>query len=309
MEQAATVRRTWPTIPVERRREVVRYLVELAKDDVTLAFGRLLRIALADTDSETRRSAIEGLWEETDVTLIGPLVQVLHNDPSKMTRAAAAVALGSYVLAGELDEVDAALAMRAEEALFAIALSGDEDASVRCRALESLAYSGEVGVRQLIEDAYYAPEEEMRVSSLIAMGRSADVRWRNLARAELQNPDAAMRAAAAQACGELETKAALDEITDLLSDDDPEVRIAAILALGRIGGKEARTLLEAVRLSDEPEEVEAADLALEELMFSASAETEAALFEDEDDSLEEWDIEPWRRGLDADDLDFGAYEE
>ncbi|MEZ4718856.1 MAG: hypothetical protein R2851_22585 [Caldilineaceae bacterium] len=36
---------------------------------------------------------------------------------------------------------------------------------MRRHALESLAYSGEIAMRQLIEDAYYAPEEEMRISA------------------------------------------------------------------------------------------------------------------------------------------------
>ena len=308
-EQAAVVGDQWPSIPVERRREILRYLIQAVDEDITWQLGRFFRIALNDSDAEVRRYAIEGLWDDNDGRLIGPLIQILLNDADELVRAAAADALGSYVLAGELEELDAALAMRVEEALLAIVSNESEPSRVRASALKSLAYSGEVGVRQLIEDAYYAPEDDLRISSLVAMGRSADVRWRSLARAELQNPWDEVRAAAAQACGELEAKAALDMLIELVSDESHAVKVAAIMALGRIGGKDAREVLEAVRLDEEEELVEAADFALEELMFFASGEGEMALLDESDETPDEWDIEPWHRGQDLDESDFGTYEE
>ncbi len=308
-EQAALVRREWPSVPVDRRRTIVRQLIQLAEEDLTLQLGRLLRVALGDGDPDIRRMAIDGLWADADMEsdLIGPLVSILQNDPDPRPCAAAARALGAYVLAGELEELDAALAMHAEEALLAIMHSDAEPFRVRSRALESLAYSSEIEIRQIIEDAYYSSDEEMRVSALIAMGRSADVRWRALVRAELQNPAAAMRAAAAQACGELEIKTAVDELTDLIADEDIDVKVAAILALGSIGGKAARDILEATRLSDDPVEVEAADNALEELMLFAGHEDELSSFDAQEE--EDWDIEPWEHHRKYDDDDLGQYEE
>lgn len=306
-EDAAQVRSLWSTIPVDRRRTVVRQLVNLAADNLNLLLGRLLRVALDDDDPMVRRLAVDGLMtdEDTAPDLVGPLVQILHNDKDAGTRAAAARALGAYVLAGELDELDTALAMRVEEALMTVLLRDEELLAVRCRALESLAYSGEIAMRQLIEDAYYAPEEEMRVSALNAMGRSADVRWRNLARAELQNPSAEMREAAAYATGALENKAAVSELIELLAEDVAEVKLAIIAALGQIGGKEAREILEAMRLSDDPAEVEAADLALEEIMFS-DGEDDSLLLGDE---ANDWDDEPWARWSEQDETDLGAYDD
>lgn len=306
-EDAAQVRSLWSTIPVDRRRTVIRQMVNLAADDLTLLLGRLLRVALDDDDPMVRRLAINGLMtdEDTAPDLVGPLVQILHNDEDAGARAVAARALGAYVLAGELDELDAALAMRVEEALMTVLLRDEELLTVRCRTLESLAYSGEIAMRQLIEDAYYAPEEEMRVSALNAMGRSADVRWRNLARAELQNPSPDMREAAAYATGALENKAAVSDLIELLADDVPEVKLATIAALGQIGGKEAREILEAMRLSDDAAEVEAADLALEEIMFS-DGEDDSLLLEDE---TNDWDDEPWARWRDQDEADLGAYDD
>lgn len=300
------VREQWGMIPVARRRQVIRTLVAEAEENLDVQLGRLLRVALADEDAEVRRMAIAGLWEDSEPDLVTLFVQMVYNDAEAPVRAAAAQALGLFVLAGELDELDASLAMRAEEALLGVLQNEYEPAIVRASALESVAFSGEVGIRQLIEDGYYSPQAELRASALVAMGRSADVRWRSIVRAELHNPDAAMRAAAAEACGELEVKSALRGLILLLEDDELAVRIAAITALGRIGDKEGREALRILEESDIPEEAEAAGLALEEMLFygeggnmalfdeneldtdTAGKETDA---EDEiDDWADEWDM-------------------
>jgi HEAT repeat protein len=307
-QDAELVRQEWELINVEQRRQLVQSLVDVADADVAWQLGRLLRIALTDPDPIVRRLAIEGLWEDGGSDLIGPLVQILHNDDEPVVRAAAAATLGAYVLAGELDELDSAFAMRAEEALLAVLRNPDEALEVQCRALESIAYSGETGVRQLIEDAYYSPEEELRVSALVAMGRSADTRWRGLARAELQNPSAPMRVEAARACGELEVQKAERELVDLLADDEQMVRLAAIFALGRIGGRRAQEALRTLADSDDAVDAEAADLALEEMLFSSSDEG-LEIFDEEDEDDESWDLDPWSTFDELDDDDFGAYED
>lgn len=304
-QAAETIRQEWLNIPVERRRTVLRELVDFALNDLDWQLGRILRIALNDPDAQVRHTAIEGLWEDPDSDLIGPLIQVLRNDENVDVRAATATALGAYVLAGELDELDAALAMRVEESLLAVLENAEEPVEVQSRALESIAYSGETGVRQLIEDAYYSPEEEMRVSSLVAMGRSADVHWRGYARAELLNPSAAMRAEAARACGELEAKAALRDVLELLADEEQTVRLAAIFALGRIGGRDARDALSALSESAEPVEAEAANEALEEMAFYADPNA-ISLFDESADAEDDWDTEHWRN---VDEEDLGEYEE
>ncbi len=286
--EADAVDARWEEIPVARRRRVVRELVAGADDIIELLLGRLLRIALRDSDTAVRQLAIEGLWEDDDPALIGQYVQLLNNDPDTIVRAAAASALGPFVLAGELDELDAAMAMRAEEALLAVVHNSSEPVEVQARALESVAYSGEAGLRQLIEDAYYAPEEEMRLSALRAMGRSADTRWRSMVRAELTSPDAAMRVEAALAAGELEIKAVTPQIIMMLADEELAVRLAAIEALGHLGGKRARTALRTMANEGSDEEVEAAEIALEEMLFDdvdpvLTAEEEDAALEEADD--------------------------
>lgn len=280
--EMARVEQELPLVPVEHRRRLVRELTRVSDDFIELQLGRLLRVAMRDADATVRRLAVEGLWEETDAELIGPLISLLSSDADVAVRAAAATALGPYVLAGELDEMDSALTMRAEQALLAVLQTPGETMRVQARALESLAYSSEAGMRQLIEDAYYAPEEEMRLSALRAMGRSADTRWRSLARAELSSPDAAMRAEAARACGELEVKAAMQEIIDLLGDNDAGVRLAAIDALGHLGGKDARDALRTMASEGDEAEAAAAEVALEEILFYAEAGA-VPLTDDSDD--------------------------
>lgn len=306
---ATLVRREWPLLPLKQRQALVRALVDLALDDIDWHLGRFLRVVLDDPDEQVRRTAIDGLWEETEAELLGPLVQILQQDTSVAVRSAAAKALGAYVLAGELDELDAALAMRAEEVLLSILQNPDEPIAVQASALESIAYSGETGVRQLIEDSYYSPHEELRISALIAMGHSADTRWRGLARAELQNPSARMRAEAARACGELEVKKAEPDLLSLLVDEDQGVRLAAIAALGHLGGRRVREALRALTAGEETVEAEAAASALEEMLFLDDNDGITLLDEDEADEGDDPDFAPWDATDNFDDEALGTYDQ
>ena len=99
---AETVRSRWGQIADTQRRAVAELLVTVAQDELTWMLGRFLRILLNDADAGVREAAVRGLWDEDDPALIGPLVQMLHGDPATGVRAAAATALGAYVLAGEL---------------------------------------------------------------------------------------------------------------------------------------------------------------------------------------------------------------
>jgi hypothetical protein len=313
-QDAEVVRQQWELIDPARRAELIGELVEFAQDDLDLHLGRFLRVVMNDSNPQVRQAAITGLWDEVGTDLLGPFIQFMQNDPDVNVRATAASGLAPYILAGELDELDAALAMRAEEALLAVLNNPDEPLEVRRRALESIAYSGEAGVRQLIEDGYYSVEGPMRVSAIFAMGRSADVRWRGLVRAELKNPSAEMRVEAAIACGELGSKSAVEDLAGLLQDRDERVRLAAIIALGQIGGPVARDVLEATLLSSNPIEVETAEAALEEIQFFDEMEG-ITLFDESLDEDEEWesddDDEEWydELGDDMDDDDLGEYED
>jgi HEAT repeat protein len=258
----------WSLIDAGRRRWIIQSLVDIAEASFEVNFDSIFRLCLNDEDEVVRFRAIEGLWEDKDLTLAGLLVRLLRDDPSESVRAAAATSLGRFVLLGELEKIEAAPAMMVEDALLGAIYDPHETLEVRRRAVESIAYSGQAQVRDIIEVTYCDDEEKMRISAVFAMGRSADPLWCDMVIAELDNPDSEMRYEAARACGELEASAALSDLIDRIeADPDSEVQEMAIWALGRIGGKEARRVLEACCENKDEALRQAAEEALDDLDF------------------------------------------
>lgn len=255
----------WDEISPARRHAIASILVTLAEEHIEVNFDAVFRQCFDDPEAAVRTAAVEGLWENEDVALIGPLARLLEEDEDPGVRSAAAISLGRFVLLGELEEIEAAAAFRAESALWSALHAEDEDIEVLRRAVEAIAYSGEMAVRDVIRDAYYYDDERMRTSALFAMGRSADPYWRDLVLRELESDHPSLRFEATRAVGELELNEAIPYLIALLAEDDAEVREAAIIALGQIGGEEARrALLECLDSEDESIR-DAADIALEML--------------------------------------------
>jgi len=257
----------WPSIAVERRCQIINFLVEIAKASFEVDFGQVLRFCLGDEDESVREAAIEGLWEDNDTALIDPLITLLRDDPSISVRAGAATSLSRYVLLSELDKIKAQHFALVREALLEAIRSPFEDLDVRRRAIEAIAYSSEEGVREIIEAAYYDEDEKMRISGVFAMGRSADPYWSDRVIGELESSTPEMRYEAAMACGELELSAATRLLADLVNDPDHEVQEAAIWALGQIGGDEARRILYACYQGGDQFRREVVEEALEQLEF------------------------------------------
>lgn len=260
----------WPEVPVERRRRILRLLVELTEASFAVDFNAIFRFCLTDEDEEVREAAIEGLWEEEDEALIAPLMNLLRDDPSARVRAAAASTLGRFVFMGELEELEAELHASVEEALLEVIRSSSEELEVKRRAVEAIAFSSREEVGAIIEDAYYHEQDKMRISAVFAMGRNADPCWSETVIAELASPDAEMRYKAARACGELEISDAVPYLVTLTWDPDREVQEAAIWALGHIGGSEARRILEECYEEGDEFLREAVEEALEYLEFLRS---------------------------------------
>jgi HEAT repeat protein len=269
MDRAETrlFQRAWPSIAIERRRQIINFLVEIAETSFEVNFGQVFRFCLGDEDEKVREAAIEGLWEDCDTALISPLITLLRDDPSISVRAGAAAALGRYVLLGELDKIKARRLARVQEALLETIRSPIEDLEVRRRAVEAIAYSSTEGVREIIETAYYDEDERMRTSAVFAMGRSADLHWSDLVISELESSNPEMRYEAAMACGELELTTAIPLLAILVNDADREVLEAAIWALGQIGGNESRRILYDCYREDDEFLCEAVEEALEHLEF------------------------------------------
>jgi len=280
--EAQLFQEVWSLIDARRRRWIIQSLVDIAEASFEVDFNPIFRLCLKDEDEVVRSRAIEGLWEDEDLTLAGLLVHFLRDDPAESVRVAAATSLGRFVLLGELEKIEAAPAMMVEDALLGAIYDPHEALEVRRRAVESIAYSGQAQVRDIIEMAYCDDEEKMRISAVFAMGRSADPIWHEMVIAELDNPNPEMRYEAARACGELEASAALSALIGLIeADPDPEVQEIAIWALGHIGGKEARRVLEACCESKDEALRQAAEEALNELDF-LGGHLDLLLFESDD---------------------------
>jgi hypothetical protein len=242
-EELRLFRSTWQSLPDERRRRLIHALVDLAEASFQVNFDVIFRHCLQDPDAEVRAAAIEGLWENEQEAMIGPLLAALRSDPSPRVRAAAATSLGRFVLAGELEQIEDPVQARiVQELMTTIHLAG-ESIEVRRRAIESAAYACTPETLDALEVAYYHEDEQMRLSAVVGMGRSCDVRWRQIILAEMANPEAAMRYEAALAAGEMMLPAAVSHLARLLEDADGMVRDAAIWALGQIGGEQAKELL------------------------------------------------------------------
>jgi HEAT repeat protein len=270
--QIATFARTWGNIPVERRRRAAQMLVELAEQKFELDFNALFRHLLTDDDAQVRVNGIEGLWEDEDVALVKPFAAFLRDDPDASVRAAAADALGRFLLLAEYGRLANGQAEMIGEALLAATHNLGEDLAVRCHAVEALGYWSNDVVREVITTAYDDAALEMRTSAVAAMGHSADKFWRETTANELQSPEARMRFEAARATGELENRDAAEALIELLDDPDREVQSAAITALGQVGGKLAKRALTQAAASDDEMLSALADEALQELEFSDNDE-------------------------------------
>jgi HEAT repeat protein len=262
----------WFCMPAARRRAVVGWLVELSEEHVHLDFRPLLRVLLDDDDAVVRARAIDGLWEDDSPGLARRYANILATDSAEGVRAAAAQALGKYVLKDELGQLDHDLGTRIRVALMDVASDESENLEVRRRAVESVGYAEGSDVKELIRRAYAAEQPSMRASAMFAMGRSADHSWDETVLEELSSPDPAMRYEAARAAGELEIGLAVPRLGEMALEADREVQSMAIWALGRIGGRRAQRVLEGIRDGDDRISAEAAEEALEELVFSSGFE-------------------------------------
>ncbi len=278
----------WPKLPDERRRAAMRHLVDITETNFEVNFGSVFRLGLTDPDATVREAAIDGLWEEEDLTLIATLVAMLQRDSSASVRAMAASALGRFVYLDEIEEIPHAKVEPLLQALRAVISAPGEPLEVRRRAVEALSFSSAGDVPGIIRDAYASPDEKMRISAVFAMGSSADDQWIETVIAELDSPSPVMRYEAARAAGELEARNAVPALARLLDDPDREAQEMAIWALGQVGGERAQALLNELAESDDAALAEAAVDALEEMVWMHAGDRDMPLFAfdpyaDEDD--------------------------
>jgi bilin biosynthesis protein len=266
-EELAYFRAVWGESELERRRQVVTRLIELAEDNVELNFDAVFLACLDDADADVRRLAMRGLWEYEERDLILRLVGILQGDADPQVRAEAALSLSRFVLRAEFDELRATDAEAVEDALRQVIAREEEEVGVRARAVEALGVCSRDWAHAIIEAAYASADHRLRISAVHAMSRSCDPRWLPRLIDELSSPDAEMRYEAAGACQAIADESAVPYLTPLLEDEDAEVQEAAIEALGQTGGDEAREALEGYRSHPEPRVREVVEAALTELEF------------------------------------------
>ncbi len=267
----AAVRRAWPDIPDNRRRQITTALVEMAEDDVEMDFVDFFRQLLDDRDPGVRAAAVSGLWETDDVRLIDPLLNLLRHDASSDVRAAAAESLAHFV--AEVAEQPGRTS-RARRLLSTLLDAFNDTALpntdlVRRRALEALAGFGDDPlVVAAITEAYNSSSVTLRAGALSAMGNSFDARWNPVVMEQLSNPEPELRFEAARAAGELMIDDAVPTLVNLTKDLDEEVQLMAIWALGEIGGLVAKATLQSLLESHSESVRDAAEDALADLRFN-----------------------------------------
>jgi len=234
----------WVAIEVKRRRQIMSRLVELAEDNFELNFDDIFRYCLRDEDAEVRCTAIEGLWENEETSLLIPLINLLEHDSSDRVQAAAASALGKFTMLAELNKLRQCHASRISRALLATFGDTGKPLEIRCRALEAVAPLSIAEVATAIMGAYQSDNLKLRASAIYAMGKNCSPSCLSILLKELGSVEDELRYEAAVACGELGQEEAVPYLVKLTNDRDINVQLAAVQALGKIGGRVAKEHLE-----------------------------------------------------------------
>jgi len=269
-ESLNTLRARWGGIPVERRRDLVKRLTETSESDFEMDFSAVARLALTDLDDQVREEAIEAVWLDESPVLATQLIAMASGDISPSVRAAAASALGRFILLGETEHFDPAIARRAQNMMLQLYRDKRQPVAVRRRALESIANCGREGVEEMITEAYKHEHPEMRYGAIFAMGRTCDPKWRPIILRELESDEPEMRYEAVRSAGELELREAVPLLGRIVRERDRELKEMAIWSLGEIGGNEAVHILEELmEVADKKGDDELSE-AIEEALESAT---------------------------------------
>ena len=268
------LKQAWSGIPVHRKISLLADLEDLMEADTLISCDALAKFAIQDEDPQVRSQAIQLLWDCEDVSLIPTFMDMLENDPAEIVRAAAASALGKFILLGELEEISREKSNPVVTKLLEV-VQRKPEGMIQRKALESLGYSSEDIIPKLIQQAMQRDDAQWTASAIFAMGRSLDERWEDTVLEHINHLDLSVQIEAIRAAGELEIKAANELLFELLDDDeaDNELLYHIYWALSKIGGKGVRERLEQELQNAEDENLmDVLDMALENLDFTEDSE-------------------------------------
>ncbi|MDP7261994.1 MAG: HEAT repeat domain-containing protein [Dehalococcoidia bacterium] len=253
----------WLEWTSERVGDIVDRMVGLSNEQPDVEFETIFKQGLLHPSANVRVSALKGLEESDDRTLIKPLCEMLKTDPMVEVRAAAAIPLAYLSAMAQTGK----LGLRYREALIGVLYGVLEDVrevqDVKLKALEAVSVFSGDRLAPFIEEAWSSGDCEAKQSSLFAMGRTSDPRWVEHVLTDLEHGSVAVRYEATMAMGELCDEEHLRALESSLDDEDLTVQLAAISAVERIGGEVAQNLLELKLVSPEPRVVELVQRALQ----------------------------------------------
>ena len=256
----------WPHLADERRRVFMRHLTEISEENFAVDFAPIFAYGMKDVYAPVRHAALDGVWDATDVSLVKPIIAAMQTDASDEVRAAAAAALGHYVLLAEWGQLPSRISPSIVDALLAAYENEETAVPVKRAALEALGAANHPRVAQLIEQAYEDRYFEMQLSAVFAMGGSADDRWLPIILDEMENQAEEMRVEAARAAGSIGGSDAVEALANLVVDNELSVAVMAVDALGQIGGDQAQSILASILDDPDFEHLhEAVSEALEEM--------------------------------------------
>jgi HEAT repeat protein len=285
-EELSTFCERWRDQDEERRRVIARHMADISEENFVVDFSPAFLELLADNSEEVRLAALDGLWDTSNLDVVAPIVEIMRSDAAQEVRAAAASALGHFVLLGEWNQIDQSVADQIVEALLEEYMRGDAPEAVQRATLESLGNSAHPRLPELIDEAYRQGSEALQLSAVFAMGRSADRRWTPIIRDELESPEPEMRMEAARAAGGIGDSDTVDRLIELLDDEDLEVQLAVVDALARIGSDQAYEAL--VAKMEDPDAsalYEALEEALDEIEW-LGGDIDLTMFEWDEDEPE-----------------------
>ncbi len=269
-EQLKQLEPTWNALPVFYRRGLLQHLLEVGESNFELNYRDLALFALRDVDAEVRSVAIELFWDDKTLDVMHELVRLLEWDETAEVRAAAAKALGAFILHGELGNLPEHATEHAQDLLITTFNDVDEDESVRRHALEAIANCGHESVPAMIREAYDSHDNELVLGAIYAMGRTCDARWAEIIIRELRSDKPEVLYEAARAAGELELDEAVPVLGRLAIHPDRELQEIAIWSLGEVGGRESLRILNALAEDAEDSEDDALIESIEDAIGNAS---------------------------------------